>query len=37
MTSHTNDAVKIGVLLAGGSGRRAGVDKRSWCSAGAAC
>ena len=28
MTSHTNDAVKIGVLLAGGSGRRAGVDKR---------
>jgi len=28
MTPHSNDEVKIGVLLAGGSGRRAGVDKR---------
>jgi len=28
MTSHTHDEVTIGVLLAGGSGRRAGVDKR---------
>jgi molybdopterin-guanine dinucleotide biosynthesis protein B/molybdopterin-guanine dinucleotide biosynthesis protein len=28
MTSASNDAVRIGVLLAGGSGRRAGVDKR---------
>jgi molybdopterin-guanine dinucleotide biosynthesis protein len=28
MTSHVNDEVEIGVLLAGGSGRRAGVDKR---------
>ena len=28
MTSEGNDVVKIGVLLAGGSGRRAGLDKR---------
>jgi len=28
MTSHSSEEVKIGVLLAGGSGRRAGVDKR---------
>jgi len=28
MTSHPNDTVRIGVLIAGGSGRRAGVDKR---------
>jgi len=28
MTSHPNDTVRIGVLIAGGSARRAGVDKR---------
>jgi len=28
MTPHRNDEIKIGVLLAGGSGRRAGLDKR---------